>query len=185
MLRNSLRYCLALGVLLAAAAVARTQTTAALGQPQPKGPPQPAQQDMNADLLKARMDRLERQNLELMQQLQRLQMTPTAPPIAPQTSPQAQSPAAPVSGDGGVGEDKVKKLILDREKEIADKKKADDEAAKRKLEEEAMVFSSSQDLHDGLILDGTFYLLKVLSWFGIVWDLRYPSQAIMNAARSS
>ncbi|HLY63048.1 MAG TPA: fatty acid desaturase [Terriglobia bacterium] len=34
-------------------------------------------------------------------------------------------------------------------------------------------------------LDGTFYLLKVLSWFGIVWDLRYPSQAVMNAARAS
>jgi len=34
-------------------------------------------------------------------------------------------------------------------------------------------------------LDATYYLLKVLSWFGIVWDLRHPSQAIMNAARSS
>ena len=34
-------------------------------------------------------------------------------------------------------------------------------------------------------LDATYYLLKVLSWFGIVWDLRYPSEAIMNAARAS
>ncbi|HEV2351406.1 MAG TPA: fatty acid desaturase [Terriglobia bacterium] len=34
-------------------------------------------------------------------------------------------------------------------------------------------------------LDGTYYLLKVLSWFGIVWDLRYPSQAILNAARAN
>jgi stearoyl-CoA desaturase (Delta-9 desaturase) len=34
-------------------------------------------------------------------------------------------------------------------------------------------------------LDGTFYLLKVLSWLGLVWDLRYPSPAVMNAARAS
>lgn len=32
-------------------------------------------------------------------------------------------------------------------------------------------------------LDATFYLLRALSWFGIVWDLRYPSPSIMNAAR--
>lgn len=34
-------------------------------------------------------------------------------------------------------------------------------------------------------LDMTFYLLRSLSWFGIVWDLRYPSESIMNAARAS
>ena len=93
MLRNSLHYCLALGVLLAAAAVARTQTPAVLGQPQ-KGPPQTAPQDLNVDLIKARMDRLEKQNLELMQQLQRLQMTPTSPVALPP----AQSPATPANG---------------------------------------------------------------------------------------
>jgi hypothetical protein len=32
-------------------------------------------------------------------------------------------------------------------------------------------------------LDATFYLLRAPSWFGIVRDLRYPSQSIMNAAR--
>ncbi len=30
-------------------------------------------------------------------------------------------------------------------------------------------------------LDCTFYLLKVLSWFGLVWDLRYPPEAVVSA----
>jgi stearoyl-CoA desaturase (delta-9 desaturase) len=34
-------------------------------------------------------------------------------------------------------------------------------------------------------LDVTFYVLKVLSWLGIVWDLRYPPRAIMDAARAN
>ena len=34
-------------------------------------------------------------------------------------------------------------------------------------------------------LDVTYYLLRFLSWFGLVWDLRYPSEAIMNAARAN
>ncbi len=34
-------------------------------------------------------------------------------------------------------------------------------------------------------LDGTYYLLRFLSWLGFVWDLRYPSEAILNAARVS
>src|SRR5262249_37568308 len=125
-------YCLALGVLLAAAAVARTQSPAALGQPQQRGLPQTAPQDTNVDLIKARMDRLEKQNQELMQQLQRLQMTPTAPP----NPPQAQSPGALQTSEGGVTKEEVKKIISEVDKEKADKKKADEEAAKKKAEEE-------------------------------------------------
>src|SRR5262249_1186093 len=105
---------------------------AALGQPQQRGLPQSAPQDMNVDLIKARMDRLEKQNQELMQQLQRMQMTPTAPPIAPQ----AQSPGALQTSDGGATKDDVKKISSEVDKEKADKKKADEEAAKKKAEEE-------------------------------------------------
>jgi stearoyl-CoA desaturase (Delta-9 desaturase) len=34
-------------------------------------------------------------------------------------------------------------------------------------------------------VDVTFYLLRVLSWFGIVWDLRMPPRAILDAARTN
>jgi hypothetical protein len=31
----------------------------------------------------------------------------------------------------------------------------------------------------------SYYILKVLSWVGLVWDLRVPSLKVLNASRVS
>jgi stearoyl-CoA desaturase (delta-9 desaturase) len=34
-------------------------------------------------------------------------------------------------------------------------------------------------------IDGTYYLLKLLSWLGLVWDLRNPPARVVNAFGAS
>ncbi len=94
-------------------------------------PKAPAQAPPDDDL-KARIERLEKQNQELLEALKRLQTVPTSPI----TGFHQPSNALPAAEQGGLGKEDVKKIVGDYLKGQEEKKKAADAALKQKEEEE-------------------------------------------------
>jgi phosphate-selective porin OprO and OprP len=88
-------------------------------------------QDLSPEETKTRLERLEKQNQELIQYLQQMQVAPTSPaPAGPQATPNA--PVQPPA----VSQDEVKKIVGDYIKEQDAAKKAADDAAKAQADEE-------------------------------------------------
>jgi phosphate-selective porin OprO/OprP len=135
MLRNFITFGLVLGVAVGGAQSARAQ-------------------DGSQEDLKARIERLEKQNQDLMQTLQKMQMTPTGP--LPSGPPESGFTGVPGEQPTPLGKDDVKKIVGDYLKEKEGAKKAEDAAAKQKAEDEGYRIGSDLSMkatwYDGLLL---------------------------------
>jgi phosphate-selective porin OprO/OprP len=113
MVRRSLAFCVAIGVILSASTALRAQ-------------------GLSTEEDKTRIERLEKQIQMLTQQLQQIQVTPTSPAVG------GAQLGTPVNiGQGAqLNKDEVKSIIDSYYKEKEDKKKAEDAAKKAKDEAE-------------------------------------------------
>jgi phosphate-selective porin OprO/OprP len=137
-----------------------------------------AQEPANDDL-KARIERLERQNQELLEALKRLQATPTSPVTGFREVPGLTVGGGAAEAGGGLGKEDVQKIVGDylKQKE-AEKKKADD-AAKKKLEDEGFRVGSDLSMKatwkDGVVIttpqdDFSLHVGGWIQWDNVWWS---------------